>query len=211
MDLVYRSGLFNAKDGSCYWDSMENTIASDSKLIKYAPLWTRVVFMLSNIPYFMLTYWIFIQSSNIVTCNLLPHSIYILCRSPLFYSSIASMITLSSILMHASQMQLLGCCCTRKHSNQPYDNNDHILHQPAWQQRLRNFDFMCVLSTVVIPGFCQGSTLALQYLVTCIPLFAAGQYSKKNNNVTGYMVWHSIWHICTAWACFLAVSQSLTI
>ena len=129
----------------------------------------------------MVSYWMFVQTGNIITCDLLPHSIYIICKSPLLYGSIASMVTLSSILMHASQMQLLGCCCTRKHSNQPYDKDDHILHQPAWQQRLRNFDFMCVLSTVVIPGFCQCSTLTLQYLITCIPLFAAGQYSKQKN------------------------------
>jgi hypothetical protein len=209
-------GWFEGKKGSEHWESMEETLARDAVLVQNTPMWAKLLFMLSNIPYLLLTLWASTRG-EVVTHAYLPGPVEALCRSSLLYAFIASLVTTSSVLMHGAQFQLLGgcCCCAgggrRKprpgKTGAPYDENDHLLHQPTWQVRFKNFDFTCVLSTVIVPGFCQGSTLALSSMLPCLPFFFIGQHYKKIGSARGYMLWHGLWHMVTAFAAFWAMTR----
>ena len=193
-------------------------IEADKKLAaNNAPTWAKVLFLLSNIPYLGLTLWLAAQPP-MYAHPWLPAPVQAVCRLSAMYATVGGLVATSSLLMHGAQLQMMDGCCAcigsaRRSASgkpcRPYSDDDHPLHRRSWQVVWKKFDFACVLSTVVVPGFCMGSAIPIGCLLPCSPLFFIGQRYKDRGEVMGYIFWHSAWHIATAFAAAFAIRTKM--
>ena len=210
------------------WPQQED-VQDDLRIVRAKPpAWAKVLFLLTNVPYFVLTIWTASQPP-VAVHPWLPAPVQLVCRMSALYAAISMAVGTSSLLLHGAALQMLdgegcrcGCkCCGSGGSGgggrksraarlarsemDPFGRGDFVLHQRAWQMRWKALDFSCVLSTVVLPGFCQGSSLPLRALLPCTPLFFAGQRAKAKGAAMPYMAWHGAWHVATAGAAYVAL------
>lgn len=170
-----------------YWEDMPTSLRYDRVIAAGTSRKAGALFLCSNLPYLLL--------AVLFGCHAdlqFPHAGGLLCQQRELYVALSVLMWAVSSAMHMLQLQSCrttstGCLLCMKHA-----------------------DVVCVLSMIWTPVLCARSLMPLWYMVPCLPLFVISQHYKKEGQVAGYLLWHSLWHVGTAAVAGLYVVQHWT-
>ena len=188
---------FFLRGGQPFSERLLHGIKQDAKMAQVTPMWQKVVFLLSNVGYFMLAIWCFSLTLPLRTMPHAPSS----CRFGTIYYLSMGCIALASTSMHTAQMRLFGCSCCHSHSVEDLGvhklKTEHALHTVPWQTLFKRMDVGCVFGGLSIGTLCQGGAITAAIL-PIIPIFLLAQRLKSQGHYQGYMVLHGLWHLFSA-------------
>ena len=106
------------------------------------------------------------------------------------YAFFASLVAVTSTLMHANQLRLGTCCCTA-------DQEAFFVSLDA-QKFTKRLDMFCATSALIACMFCRSQQEVFEVMVIGAPLFLGGALLKRMGWHYSYMVAHGTWHVVTA-------------
>jgi len=166
-------------------------LEADKKLSETLPLWAKLVFLATNVPYWIAAgvagYDWFLMTAYHETKEELH-----ICGHPAMYFIVGVAVALSSTIMHGSQMRLGSCfCCSHPTRSEQF-------HEPHLQKVFKRVDIFCASSAVLACIACRAwDDLAMTFAVA-LPLFVSGVFLKRLSYHYSYLITHGLWHIVTA-------------
>eukprot|EP00937_MAST-01D_sp_MAST-1D-sp2_P005571 g5571.t1 len=158
-------------------------VRMDREMSKVVPMWKKVLFLLSNAPYFWVALWMGAQLGvDTSLAFFLPGAAESVCRAGPMYAFVLSVIGCTSVLMHSAQMRLLGGClvCAREDLGHVRSTmGDRLQDSLSWQGRFKKMDVGCVFGGMFIGTVCLGAGLARKVLPV-VPVFILGQVCKAH-------------------------------
>jgi hypothetical protein len=160
--------------------------------------WKKFLFLCSNIPYLVLA-GVAVGLEQIKHHSFHP-SLDAYCSSSLLHALLALSVSITSCLLHGSQVRVGHWCCSTTKAR--------TYHRRRVQDRLDVADCTCASLAVVLAVFCHGIEQMGPQMVLVVPIFAASIVAKKLKWWNLYLVLHSLWHLATAyllWRVFFPV------
>jgi len=164
---------------------------ADRVLSEAIPLWAKIVFLSTNLPYWIIAGvagydWLRISLFHETFAEL--H----VCGHPALYFIGGLLVAASSTVMHGSQLRLGSCfCCAHPTRSEKF-------HELKWQKVFKRVDISCALSALLACVYCHSWNDLLATFAVALPLFVAGVFLKRLSWHYLYMVAHGSWHIVTA-------------
>lgn len=164
---------------------------ADRVLSEVIPLWAKVVFLGTNLPYWIITCTAGYDWIRLTLLNESPADVHV-CGHPALYFIAGLMVATSSTVMHGSQMRLGSCfCCAHPVRSEQF-------HELEWQKVFKRVDISCACLALFACVFCHAwSDLALT-LIVALPLFIGGIFLKRLKYHYLYLLAHGAWHVVTA-------------
>lgn len=162
---------------------------ADYRLSQKVEEWKKLLFLLSNVPYVMLAF----ASLFLTRIDHKSFHPYFdqLCESTLAHSVLICMVSITSILLHSSQVRVGHWCCSPAKAR--------TFHRRRVQDKLDLADCFCASSAVVLGVLCHGVVEMGTQMITVVPIFVLSIVVKKLQWWNSYLVVHGLWHLATAY------------
>jgi hypothetical protein len=158
---------------------LESSMAADAALVTSVPLGVRVLFFLTNLPYWVLC---FSAITTLSASSSSSRSSSSTCDASV-YAFFASLVAVSSTVMHSTQLHLCG--------------GEMCYSKPA-QSIAKRVDMSCAVLALIGCVYCGHLSDLYVALAVAIPLFVFGAIVKRQQRHYLYMLTHGLWHLVTA-------------
>jgi hypothetical protein len=175
---------------------------ADYRLSQKVEGWKKFLFLLSNVPY------IFLALSSLYLTKVEHRSFHPsldpLCESSFAHCLLACLVSITSIVLHTSQVRVGHWCCSPA--------TTRTFHRRRTQDKFDLADCTCASLAVILTVMCHGITEMGMKMVAVVPIFLVSIIAKKLKWWNLYLLIHGAWHLSTAyllWEIFVPVSSPL--
>lgn len=151
--------------------------------------WKKLLFLLTNVPYLAVA--VLSMFLTKVDHRSFHPSLDFLCESCFAHCALATLVSVTSIGLHTSQVRVGHWCCPASRAR--------TFHRRRVQDRLDLADCTCASLAVILGVLCHGVLEMGWNMALVVPIFLSSIVAKKLKMWNWYLILHGTWHLATAY------------
>mmetsp|Transcript_16576 Transcript_16576/g.20474 ORF Transcript_16576/g.20474 Transcript_16576/m.20474 type:complete len:201 (-) Transcript_16576:24-626(-) len=174
---------------------LEDSVEKDIAAVAHIPTWSRLVFVLTNIPYFLVALRLFTVADGFAVGEGPSLVASYVCSTPLFIAILVLAIAIASTTMHTAQMRLGTCFCSSSTGKEKFLPR---FHSKDALVLFKHLDVGCVFMGLIGSVLCCGLLAMSASLAPVAPVFVKSMKDRSKGFFQSYMIYHGLWHVLSA-------------